>query len=147
LAWGGPEAASAKDLDDPVFGPEEDLPIDPAETMQVIVPANWIADFKFSSEAAFLNAILIYDCHSLELLHEVDNGSGDIFGWTLNNAENQARCLLITGWHLFEGDGPWVQSLGQVETKKGLSVKGGFEDSVDADFNDITFDALVHKFE
>jgi hypothetical protein len=133
---------------DPAFGPDDDHAIDPEEAITITVPAKWRAHFTFSSEAAFENAIVIYDAKTLEKLHVAGNYGHSLDPWTFDDTEDHARHLLITGWNK-QGAGDdelaWNQSLGQAGPHDGHSLEGGFEDSDDMDFNDVAFLVEIHK--
>ena len=133
---------------DPMFGPDDDHPIDSAEAITITVPAKWQAQFTFSSEAEFENAIVIYDAKTLKKLHVAGNYGHSLEPWTFDDTEEHARQLLITGWNKQGADDPdlpWNQSLGQAGPHDGHSLEGGFEDSDDMDFNDVAFLVEIHK--
>jgi hypothetical protein len=146
-AYGG-NAQYDDGFGDPAFGPDDDHAIDPEEAITITVPAKWQAQFTFSSEAAFENAIVIYDAKTLEKLHVAGNYGHSLEPWTFDDTEDHARHLLITGWNK-QGAGDdelaWNQSLGQAGPHDGHSLEGGFEDSDDMDFNDVAFLVEIHK--
>lgn len=134
-------------LSDPNFGPDENLPIDRDQALKVTVPAKWRAEFKFSSEAAYENAIVIYDARTLRRLHMAGNHGRSLAPWTFDDT-GQAVHLLITGWHKQSAPNPsvpWNQSPVGAGPREGQSLDGGFEDWIDMDFNDVAFSVKVHK--
>jgi hypothetical protein len=133
---------------EPNFGPDNNLAIDREQTVKVTVPAKWKADFKFSSEAAFENAIVIYDGKTFRRLHEAGNHGRSLAPWTFDDTGEHARHLVITGWHKKSAPNPgvpWNQSPIGTGPREGQSLDGGFEDWIDMDFNDVAFSVKVHK--
>jgi hypothetical protein len=133
---------------EPRFGPDNNLPMNADLTFKVTVPAHWKASFTFSTEAAFENAIVVYDGKSLRQLHIAGNHSRSLGAWTHENGDKGADHLIISGWHKKGAPNPslpWNQSPARKGAQHGQSVEGGYEDWTDMDFNDIAFKVKVHK--
>jgi hypothetical protein len=133
---------------EPTFGPDHNGAMDLDKTIKITVPAHWKASFTFSTEAAYDNAVVIYDGHSFREIHVARNHSGSLRDYTFESGDRGATKLVVSGWHR-EGAGnaalPWIQSLSKQSDKHGQSSDVGFEDWTDMDFNDIAFKVKVHK--
>ncbi|MDA2267073.1 hypothetical protein PDN28_14300 [Bacillus cereus] len=92
---------------------------------------------EFDSEAAWEQAICIYRKEGGEYTQVVEKGT---YGRDLNPWNDIPKGeYLITGWHKTVHDSarkPWIQSPVQT-TVNDDSTTFGFEDTKDADFNDI----------
>ena len=132
---------------EPKYGPGQDLPLDLEQTIKITVPAKWKADFKFSSEAAFENAIVIYEAKTLRAVHSAGNHGRSLAPWTFDESDERATHLVISGWHKKGAPHPglpWKQS--EIRTSgEGKALDGGFEDWIDMDFNDVAFSVKIHK--
>jgi hypothetical protein len=138
----------AKNQSDTEFGPAKNLAMNREWVMKVTIPAKWRIDIKFSTDAAFENAICIYDGKTLREVHEAGNYSRSLDTWHWDNDEGPAHHLLISGWHRKgapDGGLPWNQSELRTGPRDGQSLDGGFEDWIDMDFNDIAFSVKIHK--
>jgi hypothetical protein len=132
---------------EPNFGPDHNAAMDAAKTIKITVPAHWKASFTFSTEAAFENAVVLYDGHTLREIHVAGNHSRSLAPYTFQSADKGATQLVVSGWHKKGVGGalPWLQSESQQSGKHGQSSDIGYEDWTDMDFNDIAFKVKVHK--
>ena len=118
------------------YGPDNNLSLDEKETETLKIPKGKKAKLTFTSQAAWENAVCIYDADDDTKLAERGNGSR-----TLDPVEVDAtlaeQTIFIAGFHkegMNEGGKPWIQSKYKV-TEGSHDI--GFEDGGDADYKDI----------
>lgn len=128
---GGAELKSASN-----FGPERNAPLNFAWAEQFDVPAGKRAICRFSFNAWFENAVMIYDVdQDYQLIAERGNYSRHAEEIELRN---HAR-YIITGWHKNsppQARSPWYQSPKRVFVRNDRDLVAGFEDAGQDDYDD-----------
>jgi hypothetical protein len=132
------------------YGPDNNLPIDWGKTVQLRVPRYAQVRFTFSSDAAWENAICIYDSGYNKIIEKGNQAGRNLNPETIGRDRREERIVFVTGWHKNgpqNGGLPWVQSPCRFSPNQGDNFGSGvigFEDSGDGDYNDI---ALSYTFE
>lgn len=124
------------------FGPDNNLEMDFTRTYALVVPPQQRAIIDFSSQAAWENAVCIYQLGQADnKIAERGNYSRTLARWDSGvNTGLGNITFLISGWHKNSppaGNKPWYQSPGKVVLQTALDVVFGFEDGADGDYNDI----------
>jgi hypothetical protein len=132
------------------YGPDNSLNLNDNQVAWVKVPRGRRAEFTFSSDAAWENAICLYPQNSDQKIIEKGNNNGrnlTSFATPENNT-NSDQWYRVTGWHKqTPGSGrfPWIQSpfMTLINDNNETHLKYGFEDAGDGDYNDIATDIHV----
>lgn len=124
------------------FGPDDNEPLNYSMVSTISVPKGYKASFNFVSEAAWEQAICIYDSNE-ELVVEKGTYGRDMLDWEtpINNAAQQVN-YKVTGWHKetpHSANKDWIESPYRRFPHPDGSITIGFNDSGnDSDYNDIT---------
>jgi len=133
-----------------MYGPDNNLPIDFGKTVQLRVPRYAEVSFTFSSDAAWENAICIYDAAYNKIIEKGNQAGRNLTPQTIGRDRTEERIIFITGWHKrgpANGSLPWYQSPCRFSPNAGDNMGSGtigFEDAGDGDYNDI---ALTYTFQ
>lgn len=123
------------------WGPDGNLPLQQDKLCSIEVPANCRAEFQFSCESWYENAIIIYANNPLD--PQVYSARGN-YARTLSDwiapITPQSATYLVTGWHKNgppQHDMQWEQSPLVIKSRSDTYIEVGFEDGSDYDYNDI----------
>lgn len=124
------------------FGPDRSNPLMNNQVGKVIVPPGKRANFTFSADANWENAVCIYPEGSEALLVEKGNYRRSLSDFsTPENNTGINQSFIVSGWHKRgepSGSLPWIQSaLQERPNSGGHDLNFGFEDAGDGDYNDM----------
>ncbi|MEK5378052.1 hypothetical protein [Paenibacillus sp. FSL P2-0173] len=123
-------------------GPDDNVPLDPHKNANLKVTAGQSGVIQFKSEAAWEQAICIYDDAGRKVAEKGTYASEgrDMNDWDVPTSTSDIS-YLVTGWHKQGpplGSLPWIQSNVQVSVDSSdNSISFNYEDGPDSDFNDI----------
>lgn len=121
------------------YGPDNNKPLDWGKVIKLKVPKYAEVELKFSSSAAWENAICIYDVNYSKIVEKgTQHPSRNMNDYTIPRATEE-RIFFITGWHKnspADGGNPWFQSSCRYSPNNSKGVIG-FEDAGDSDYDDI----------
>ncbi|AJE78209.1 MULTISPECIES: hypothetical protein [Bacillus] len=122
------------------YGPDNNKELIPSQIGWVKVPCGQRAEFHFSSNAAFENAICIYPYNSEKKLAERGNYDRKLNDFsTPENNSHKEEWYQVTGWHKNsppDGDKPWIMSALKFDYANN-EYNFGFEDSGGEDYDDM----------
>jgi hypothetical protein len=125
------------------YGPDNNLPIDLGRTLQLTVPRYAQVRLNFPSDAAWENAICIYDTAYNKIVEKGNQAGRNLNPEVIARDRRGDRVVFITGWHKngpANGGLPWNQSTCRPSPNQGDNFGSGvvgFEDAGDGDYNDI----------
>lgn len=124
------------------YGPDNSKEMNFTWVHAVQVPQGGRIVIDFSSQAAWENAICIYQLHTGDdKIAERGNHGRSLSRWVSEPNQGLATVTyLISGWHKNtppNAGAPWHQSRGKIVLQTGSDVVFGFEDAGDNDYNDI----------
>ncbi|MEE1946279.1 hypothetical protein VRU48_14235 [Pedobacter sp. KR3-3] len=125
------------------YGPDNNLQIDWGRTIQLKVPRYAQVKLTFSAEAAWENAICIYDSAYNKIFEKGNQAGRNLNPEVYGRNRVEERMIFITGWHKngpADGGKPWYQSACRFSPNAGDNFGSGvigFEDGGDGDYNDI----------
>lgn len=124
------------------FGPDNNKPSVLDNQVGVVdVPHGKRAEFKFSSNASFENAVCIYPQFGDTKIHEAGNFNRSLATFsTPENNSGHVQQFKVTGWHKPgrpSGSLPWLQSSMKIIQNDLSKRRFGFEDQGGEDYDDI----------
>lgn|GEM_PF-1506676 len=126
------------------YGPDNKNQLFDNQIAWIKVPPGCRAEFSFSSNAAWENAVCIYSQNSVDKLVEKGNSHGRNLNEyaTPENNTHQDTLYRVTGWHKEGSDEPrypWIQSGFRtlINENNARVLTYGFEDSGGSDYDDM----------
>jgi hypothetical protein len=131
------------------YGPDNNLPLDNGKTITLQIPRYAQVNLTFTSNAAWENAICIYDSNYVKIIEKGNQAGRNLNPEVIARNRSEDRLIYVTGWHkngAADGGLGWNSSEVRFTTAPGDNAGSGkvaFEDGGgDNDYDDIVADYI-----